>query len=294
MSRGDRYGQLAPYIILLVGLVVVFFLSFEMASYRERSRYEQQRTNEYARDTQTNINRSCVGVDGAAQAECISKIIEATNEHQRAERDLTAQQEMARWSLYMLITSALTITITAIGVYYVRDTLLVTRTAMLDTRQIGEAQVRAYLGFEVISGDVAAGKQLKFQVRITNHGQSPAQAVAVASNTMIRSKNWERQSEDGGVISGEYPSVTIHPSGFYDVFTDMDPPIHLSAEVIFNLKDDKSCVFASVLVFYQDVFEIKWESQFCFEFSGTECFQSGKVRISNQGNYTQKADKDNG
>lgn len=181
MSNRDRYGNSAPYVVLVIGLVIVFIFAFEVASSRERARYEQQRTSEYAGNAEADIRRTCIGVDDSAQAECIRQVVETGNEHQRAERDLSAQQEMARWAFYMLAVSSAGLVITAVGIYYVRDTLIETRKSVQVTREIGEAQVRAYLSIRPTVIPSMEGAPLdhrrSFEVEIENAGLTPARNV---------------------------------------------------------------------------------------------------------------------
>ena len=177
LSNRDRYGNVAPYIVLVIGLALVFIFATEFASAWERARYEQQRTSEYADNAEANIRRSCIGVDESAQTECVRQVVEASNEQQRAERDLSAQQEMARWALYMLAVSSAGLVITAVGIYYVRDTLIETRKSVQVTREIGEAQVRAYVGpprVEAVIETVEGRRHFSIRGYLSNSGNSPA------------------------------------------------------------------------------------------------------------------------
>lgn len=174
----DEFGNFAPYIIVVIGLAIVFIFAFEVASSRERARYEQQRTSKYADDAEANIRRTCISVDYSTQAECIRQVIETSNEQQRAERDLSAQQEMARWAFYMLVVSSAGLVITAVGIYYVRNTLVETRIAVEVTREIGKAQVRAYIGSPRVEARIettpAGDRRFSIKGFISNSGSSPA------------------------------------------------------------------------------------------------------------------------
>ena len=119
------------------------------------------------------------------------------------------------------------------------------------TREIGEAQTRPYLGFNVVSGEVQVGKPLKFHVEITNHGSSPAFEVAVASNAVIRRSNWTWDDEESPV-TGKRPSTYMHPKGSFTVFVGTDPPSPLSDEHVRVLRSGDSSVHASVIVFFEE------------------------------------------
>lgn len=200
-----------------------------------------------------------------------------------------SQVAMAAAAFLTLILLWRTIFLTRKLLKEAQDTSQAARDTVEVTREIGEAQVRAYLGFAVIAGDVVAGKPLNFTVKISNHGQSPARDVAVASSAFVRAREWQWGDKPETEPTGKASLVTIHPGGELTVNPDMDPPINLEDDTIQNLKSESASVFASVLVRYKDVFDKKWETQFCFEFSGEHCFRTGKVRMSPRGNYDKPA-----
>lgn len=138
----------------------------------------QANTDTYTKHAADEIESACTSGDALADTECIVRVIEATNEHKRAERDLIAQRNMARWALLMLIATVAMAVITGGGVYYVWRTLKV-------TREIGEAQVRAYLSVKDarVTPNVDGPRVMwNFKVSLKNAGQSPARKIeAIAS-----------------------------------------------------------------------------------------------------------------
>jgi hypothetical protein len=88
---------------------------------------------------------------------------------------------MAEWARWMLISTVVMGVITALGVVFVWQTLEATRQMALDTRRIGEAQVRAYLTFS--KSEVAYGSEtgpatyFLVRPRFKNTGQSPGMVV---------------------------------------------------------------------------------------------------------------------
>lgn len=189
-----------------IGLIVIaltcVWAAFYIGSEVGETRGERDKnTTEYERHAEEQIRSACLSGEGGDIAECVSKIIKSTNEDSRAESDLVAQTEMARWAFYMLIATVGVAIITGAGVYYVWQTLRV-------TRDIGQAQARAYLAIKV--GDVTQknlsnvdGSNVKVSVEleISNVGNSPAQYVEVfyfigeGINGEIFSVNLE---QDGG------------------------------------------------------------------------------------------------
>jgi len=77
--------------------------------------------------------------------------------------------------------------ITLIGVIFVGWTLAATRKMARDTRDIGEAQVRAYLDLkigDIVIGHSVGGGRIKvsIQVKIENSGNSPAFDARIGYN----------------------------------------------------------------------------------------------------------------
>jgi len=231
-------------------------------------------------------------------------------EQDRAERDLRAQEEMAQWAFWMFISSAASVVLTFFALLAIVRTLVHTKRAadsaegMLDeasattvaanetievTRDIGQAQVRAYLGLEMAGGVVEEGKPLLFHIKITNHGQSPAINVASASSAVVRRNDW-RWGEDEEIIKSRDapPAAVLYPKGGYRISVDTDPPTPLSATHIEGLRKNTCCAFGSCIVLYEDVFGQERESVIRFEFSGEECFRTGEARVAHRGGYDGK------
>lgn len=206
---------------LAIGLIAVV-LTFSWAAFHVGSEIGEargerdRRTAEYERHAEEQIRSTCLSGQSGNIAECVSKIIRTTNEDSRAESNLIAQTEMARWALYMLLTTAGMAVITGAGVYYVWRTLSV-------TREIGEKQVKAYLSITVVTvsvelaimdrGEVAVWN---LSVAIKNSGQSPARNVLLSiKNTQSGSDNGE--TSIGDISSGEEVPVTYMLPASVDV-----------------------------------------------------------------------------
>lgn len=72
-------------------------------------------------------------------AQCIRKIIEATNEQDRAERDLVAQTDMSLWALWMLVVSGFALALTTIGVWFVYETAGYAKATLAHTESANKA-----------------------------------------------------------------------------------------------------------------------------------------------------------
>jgi len=154
-------------------------------------------------------------------------------------RDIEAQEGMAFWAQAMFWATIGTIFVAAIGVGYVRNTVL-------ENRRIGQAQVRAYLSCK--SATYMAGKDgLTITPIIVNDGESPAlktwftayidvQIHTPELTTNSRSKNFDYSgprisaggSEEGEIyfnspehFGGREAAVIASGKGRFDVFISL-------------------------------------------------------------------------
>jgi len=110
---------------------------------------------------------------------CLVESANAESGEQQAYYDLKAQQDMAAWAFGMLIVTIWLSVITLFGVGFVWRTLVETKKMAGVTREIGQAQVRAYLSFDSVQavfitsggGECTA---IRFRPYIKNTGQTPA------------------------------------------------------------------------------------------------------------------------
>jgi hypothetical protein len=121
-------------------VLICFFSAFIWsiaASHTEDQLSRKAYSDKHAEEASNQIKSACI-IGGSVSAKCVEEIIESAREARRDESDLVAQRGMERWAFWMCIAAVVTLTATFVGVYYVRNTLL-------ETRRIGQAQVRAYL-----------------------------------------------------------------------------------------------------------------------------------------------------
>ena len=192
MSRSEKYGQLTLLVLALAAffgiLAVVYGLVLE--TYGERrelhTKYQDQAKTQQ-KIAADHMADACFGIVGPAFVKCVSDQMERYEANRPADADLRAQQDMALWALWMFIASCSTVLVTGVGIYYVRETLEASRSAVraaddavAETRRIGEAQVRAYLSIESVSiaVDPDAGN-IKLSMDINNAGQSPARKAEI-------------------------------------------------------------------------------------------------------------------
>jgi len=114
-------------------------------------------------------------------------------EEWRSEHDLDAQRDMADWTFFMLVASSAGVLVTAIGVIYVALTLRETRAAVREaeaatkaaeaavdvTRDVGIAQIRAYVAITKFVFRVSPNNKPCFEIMFANAGQSPTRNIEI-------------------------------------------------------------------------------------------------------------------
>ena|GEM_PF-5134366 len=190
MPKRDRgfgfWVVTALFIAALLSLILA--LTYDVAtSHTERKLRAEQNSSGYAFSAEKRMKEACGGLSGGDLIACVQKEVEATNEHKRSEHDLTAQEDMDDWSFWLLWVSVSSVAVSTLAVILVwrtldvtRDTLVATQEMAKDTRDIGEAQVRAYLSItpmRLIESD--NGKVARAFIAVKNTGQSPALEVEI-------------------------------------------------------------------------------------------------------------------
>lgn len=143
-------------------------------------------TSKYADRAQSRVQALCIDISGATLAECIIEIEQSERANHRAQKDLKAQRYMAIWAFVMALSGIITVGITGAGLYWLRRTFIQTQGAVTAanaavevTREIGEAQVRAYIGIagaEFKNGGglaLGVGDELNCEIMLKNFGNSP-------------------------------------------------------------------------------------------------------------------------
>ncbi|EAQ24335.1 hypothetical protein ROS217_08795 [Roseovarius sp. 217] len=175
-------------------------------------------TSRYAAHATNQIEQSCLISDLSNFSKCVAEIINSTNEDQRAQDDLEAQTEMALWAFWMLVATVIVALITGLGVIFVWQTLKATQRMATDTREIGQAQTRAYLS---ITGakyfrNGRPGREGHNYVRLTIHnsGNSPARNVNLRVTDVrveadISVDLFSKPKQIGDIASGDKKNVDI-------------------------------------------------------------------------------------
>lgn len=127
--------------IISLGLVVAAFLVGQ--DYATHRMQNQEAADRHAADTGKQISEMCLSLSTAEEiARCVQSIQDTANVQRDAQQDLNAQQEMANWAFWMLVATCgvgiTTVTVTAYGVFLIRDTLDATRIAAEAANEMNE------------------------------------------------------------------------------------------------------------------------------------------------------------
>jgi hypothetical protein len=87
----------------------------------------------------------CTNREPRVYAKCVVEIVDATRESQRAEQDLSAQKEVADWTLWAVILSSIAIVVSGAGLVFLIRTVEQGREALAHARQVSRADLRPWL-----------------------------------------------------------------------------------------------------------------------------------------------------
>jgi hypothetical protein len=168
---------------------------------------------------------------------------------------------MARWALWMLIVTTGMAAITAFGVFFVWRTLLATQDMARDTRTIGEAQVRAYLSFEIDrpiieEQDGGAFAKIGLQGRLVNSGQTPALHPSIEAFIALAPSGYRHK-----IVGDEF-----HKAGMSAIAIPANGSINQSVSNRLPFERDKVAsgelfLFFMIAIEYTDVFGARCEPE---------------------------------
>lgn len=211
----------------------------------------------------------------------IARAIEATksdpyaeaNEN-RAERDLTAQQDMAKWAMWMFVAAALTTFLSAIGVFLIWRNLIHTRRAanftgeavdqarmttdaalksVLISEDTAKRQLRAYVYLRHMGHYGFDGDKPRLKVLFRNSGQTPARKLRSVVQGCVRPRD--------DIAGLPCPTFQKEQEGFHLVGPGGEHDINytwakgkLSDAQIEGLKNGSLAIFVTGVLEYEDVF----------------------------------------
>lgn len=198
MRADDRNGYIALVIcavavfILITGAITGLILGEYAKVHQTNAAYQQN--GERDRDAASQeISKACFDADFAVFSKCISEKVASYYKQQATNQDLQAQQDMAFWAAALFMLGIAQVVLSGVGIFFIWRSLRLNRDAVTAavesntvTREIGEAQVRAYLTCKEGTYTINPfGIGIRIESIILNSGQSPAVQIKVTASLIV-------------------------------------------------------------------------------------------------------------
>jgi len=256
--------QLISVVLLLSILVGVYTSYF---ANREAYRGEKARAENERRQAVDEIADRCNVIlnPGETLRGCLSSELKAYEDKANTDKDLEAQQDMAFWAEALFWLTAVGAAISAFGIFFVWLSLRQTRQAISTDREVGHAQVRAYISTEVQTPIIQPRALPRHEFKIENTGQSPAYSVAYIAGFRLLSKPLTASNGHLGIIADgqEMPKISLGSNRSMTV--EAIGTEEISSEDLAKVIAGESYLYFFARVFYEDVFKQSHETSFCGE-----------------------------
>ncbi|MCW2412031.1 MULTISPECIES: hypothetical protein [unclassified Sphingobium] len=194
----------------------------------------------------------------------------------RNARDLAAQEDMARWALWMLVISSISVLITVCATLAVIEQIRLTSKALKAadkanaiSENIGRAQIRCYVTFKSCEVTILANGAVRIALSVHNSGQSPARQLLneVMLEIWHRGEGWRWHPPQYHSVAGIDLSANA-PETLEVQLPDLIPPDDLSD--LIHRSELQTRVRCCAI--WQDVFSQPEEGEWSFE---TTCIFPG-------------------
>lgn len=136
--KGPLMWAVLAITLMSILFAFVWDLATDQAEQRVRAEQSTQSHIEYAEDR---IDEKCLSLEPVALRDCIHKEIESARDHDRADQDLEAQQQMAFFTKIMAVTAFAGLVLGGISIFVIYATL----SEMGRTNQIMRNEQRPWL-----------------------------------------------------------------------------------------------------------------------------------------------------
>lgn len=208
MFGGFRDEKSGPWIVVggLLGLALLLLFIGLLWSQTYEAVYHDYAASKAQADAQDIFDRVCAKLTTIEDVlNCTKEAVKSARETQRSEEDVYAQKQMAQWAWWLLIFTTLigvvSVGITGGGTYLLLRTVRLSGEANAVAREIGQAEVRAYLTCSEGSLFAEQGK-LRLQLVLSNKGKSPAKNIRVGgqiyaahSSAVTDANKWRTQMQ---------------------------------------------------------------------------------------------------
>ena len=192
MLRGYRnedgfYLRLA---LAVAGAALWIAFIWAMSAEHARGQIEAKyAARDYAESAEKKVAGDCARLSPLGGAKCIQEAIEASREDQRGERDLSAQESMARWTMAVGSLAFVGFFVSIVGVGLVYVTFKETRRAAELAGKSLIYQNRAWLHVAQIDLACFSNEAVVIVLRIENAGHSPAVCISAEGAIHARVHN---------------------------------------------------------------------------------------------------------
>ena len=195
MSQRFENGYVALVIVCVVCLLALTIVSLTVPYSKGYQTADRDHQSAYAElNSAEEYYEKCVAEPTVQEAlKCYQQAEDRDREQQTTEQDLDAQREMANWAEGMLwatvIVGCITVLVTGLGVYWVKETLRVTKDAVRSAdaavnvqERFGRLQTQGYLSLDKVNfvfntlGDKITG--VAVQIHVANFGNTPIRIIS--------------------------------------------------------------------------------------------------------------------
>ena len=286
MHGGDRSKRPTHLVVTgfrALAIIAVCILIFALGSLRGEQQNRADTAYRYQNSAKESAQRACVGTDPSRVFECVAEKVETAQAAAQSEQDLAAQQQAAWAGMLSSVWSLGALAATILGLYWIKGTLEASRASVSETRRIGEAQTRAYLSvvradFAFNSVDVRDMNRPLFETKLhlSNSGQTPAVNVSYCCEAQILT--WKERdfipSFEGYGMHSFVNSVGANVERPEDVICYGIAGKWLAYQDAWDVvsEDTEFGEFPMLAIygtiFYDDVFEQTFKSDFAFLLEG--------------------------
>jgi hypothetical protein len=189
MSRSDRgNGTAVRLVVIALVLVVstaasVYAISWGRSVEAEYFRDADNRTKQYTVNTYGKEYQRCIALPLKLQRDCMVDATNKARSNEREEQDLVAQKISALWAFMMGAAAVVGVGLSAVGVMLVWTTFNATKEGNAIAREIGQAQIRAYVTLAADTLYMHPSTQPPWRpninFKLTNTGLTPAEEVSI-------------------------------------------------------------------------------------------------------------------
>lgn len=190
MFTSDRYTRNAHWIaVSFFGLVLIVVGYYSLLNIGYNEGYKDAQTSNGSAEANYELYKRCFGLSIREEVlNCLETNVKASRADQREEEDLQAQRDMSAWAFAVFLATsvvgALTVFITGIGVFFVRDTLKANLVAVGISQKQLIASQRPWLRIEATIADdleflPEGGVRIGIEITVFNIGNYPASEIAI-------------------------------------------------------------------------------------------------------------------